>query len=52
MTEFSTFEEADLGLWSTILFNTSELVHHQKSRSDKMNLELFATFSFEIREQI
>jgi len=52
MTEFPTFEEADLRLWSTILFNTSELVHHQKPRSDKINLGLFATFPFEIREQI
>ncbi len=52
MTEFPTFEEGDLGLWSTILFNTSELVHHQKPRLDKMNLGLFATFPFEIREQI
>jgi len=50
MTEFPTFEEADLGLWSTNLFNTSELVHHQKSRSDKLNLGLFATSPFEIRE--
>lgn len=52
MTELSTFEKADLGLWSTILSSTSELVHHQKPRSDEMNLGHFATFPFEIREQI
>ena len=48
----SSSEEPDLGLWSTILFNTSEPVKHEKSKPSGTKLGVFEKLPFEIRAQI
>ena len=52
MSENHSFEEPDLGLWATVLFNTSDIINHKRPKSDGPNLGLFAKLPVEIREQI